>query len=278
MSPSTLRIFAFTVTGVLSVAAYHLAREALADEGPNWSKGLPRQHHSKWLVLDDDRPKPPDVTPAAQPGGPPSDAVVLFDGKDLSRWNGQWKVENGYMEINGTGSISSKEEFGDCQIHLEYMAPTPVKGKSQARGNSGVIIMGRYEIQVLDNHENETYAEGYNGAVYGQHPPLVNPARKPGEWQTYEIVFRRPRYKDGAVVESGRVTVFLNGVLVQHDAEIYGPVVYRQLASYPKEKPGEEPTKGPLVLQDHGDKQTPRFRNIWVRKLDLSPEAIDNQK
>jgi hypothetical protein len=238
-------------------------------------------------VHDIDRPKPRVVTPGAKPGDPPSDAIVLFDGKDLSKWVAQekgqaapakWKVENGYMEINGTGSISSKEEFGDCQVHLEYMAPTPVKGKSQVRGNSGVIIMGRYEIQLLDNFDNETYAEGYIGAVYGQHPPLVNAARKPGEWQAYDIIFRRPRYKDGAVVERGRVTVLLNGVLVQHNAEIYGPVAYRQLASYPKEKAGEEPAKGPLVLQDHGDKQTPRFRNIWVRKLDLSPEAIDNQR
>jgi hypothetical protein len=270
-------LLVLAATAVLVSVLPRRAREAAADEGPNWKKGLPRQHNSKWLVLDDDRPKPPVVTPAAQPGGPPSDAVVLFDGTDLSKWNGSWKVENGYMEVNATGSISSKDEFGDCQIHLEYMAPTPVKGKSQARGNSGIIIMGRYEIQILDSHDNESYAEGYIGAVYGQHPPLVNAARKPGEWQSYDIIFRRPRYKDGLVVEPGRATVLLNGVLVQHNAEIYGEVAYRQLAAYPKETPGKEPVLGPIVLQDHGDKQSPRFRNIWVRRLDLSPEAIDNQ-
>ncbi|MCZ6792915.1 MAG: DUF1080 domain-containing protein [Planctomycetota bacterium] len=274
------RLIVIGLTVVVSTAGYQWLRRAIAQEGPDWNKDLPQQHNSVWKVHDINRPKPRKVEPGARPGAPPADAIVLFDGKDLSRWTAagkqpkpaRWRVENGYMEVNDTGSIRTKEEFGDCQLHLEYMAPTPPKKVSQGRGNSGIIFMSRYEVQVLDNHDNPTYSDGYIGAVYGQHPPLVNAGRKPGEWQTYDIVFRRPRFKDGEVVEPGRFTVFLNGVLLQHNAEIYGEVAWRELARYRPHGP-----TGPIVLQDHGDQQTPRFRNIWLRKLDLSPEAIDNR-
>lgn len=242
------------------------------DPWAEWHKGLPRQYNSKWLVHDRRRPKPPKVTPGRTPQNPPSDAIVLFDGKDLSQWKSRrgggparWKVENGYMEVNDTGSIVSRETFGDCQLHIEYMAPTPPQKGDQACGNSGLILMGRYEIQVLDNYDNVTYADGYIGAVYGQHPPLVNAGRKPGEWQTYDIVFRAPRFEGEEVLEPARVTVFLNGVVVQHNTEIYGSVAWRRLAKYTPHGPS-----GPILLQDHGDKQAVRFRNIWVRRLDLS--------
>jgi hypothetical protein len=157
----------------------------------------------KWRVHDSKRPQPPVVTPASIPGNPPSDAVVLFDGKDLSKWRSawtggpaRWKVENGYMEIvPGTGDIQTVEEFGDCQLHIEWMIPEDVKGSGQGRGNSGIFLMGRYEIQVLDSYENQTYADGMAAAIYGQYPPLVNACRKPGEWQTYDIIWIAPRFR-----------------------------------------------------------------------------------
>jgi len=248
----------------------------IAQEGPDWNKGLPRQHKSKWLVSDSTRPQPTVVKPGAQPGAPPSDAIVLFDGKDLSKWQKQgkdapaeWKVENDYMEMTPTGSISTKEKFGDMQLHIEWRAPTPPQGRSQARGNSGIFFMGFYELQILDSYENPTYADGSAASVYAQHPPLVNASRPPGEWQTYDIVFRAPRFKDNKeLAEPGRLTVFHNGVLVQHNAEIYGPCNYRGLAKYQYH---ESPLS--LAMQDHGDKQPVRFRNIWARKLDLSGEV-----
>ncbi len=263
---------------VAIIAGQFLIESTNAQDDPNaeWHKGLPRQHNSKWLVHDLRRPKPAIVSPGRTPRDAPADAVVLFDGKDLSQWKSQrgegpagWKVENGYMEVNHTGNIITREDFGDCQLHLEYMAPTPPQKSDQGRGNSGIIFMAfngvGYEVQVLDNYDNRTYADGYVGSVYGQHPPMVNPGRKPGEWQTYEIVFRAPRFKDKEVVEPGRVTVFLNGVLVLHNAQIYGRTVWRQLSRYTPHAP-----TGPILLQDHGDKQSARFRNIWIRRLDLS--------
>jgi len=276
MRDSIRRLAVIALTAATSMAAYHFVTVALAQEGSDWNKGLPEQHESVWLVHDSRRPKPERVTPGAELGAPPSDAVVLFDGKDLSQWTGGrrglWKVEDGYMEVNDTGSIRTREEFGDCQLHLEYRAPAPPEKRDQARGNSGILFMGRYEVQVLDNHENPTYADGYIGSVYGQHPPLVNAGRPPGEWQMYDVVFRAPRWEGEKLLEPGRFTVFLNGVLVQHDAKIHGSVAWRQLAKYTPHGP-----TGPIVLQDHGDKQAVRFRNIWVRRLDLSPEAIDQR-
>ena len=231
----------------------------------------------KWHVHDGTRPQPPIVTPGTPstqdaPGKPPSDAIVLFDGKDVSQWradNGspsRWKVEDGALVVPpkgtvGGGTISSRQEFGDCQIHAEFASPTPPKGTSQGRGNSGIIIMGRYEVQVLDNFENITYPDGQATAIYGQTPPLVNASKKPGEWQTYDIAFIAPRFKpDGSLESPAYLTVFHNGVLTQNHVASLGPMVYREVAHYTPHGP-----KGPLSLQDHSNPV--RFRNIWVREI-----------
>src|SRR6266852_4748219 len=181
------------------------------------------QVDTKWKIHDPDRPLPPVIEPGTAstqdaPGRPPSDAVVLFDGKDLSKWAhkdgsaAKWKVENGY--------IYTREAFGDCQLHVEFAEPVPPKGESQERGNSGVFLMGLYEIQVLDSYENKTYADGQAASVYGQYPPLVNASRAPGQWQSYDIVFRGPRFaKDGKLLGPARVTVLHDGVLVQDNVE-----------------------------------------------------------
>jgi hypothetical protein len=226
----------------------------------------------KWKIHDPNRPVPPVITPGTAstqdaPGSAPSDAVVLFDGKDLSRWVGQdgkpapWKVENGYIEVvPKSGPISSRDSFGDCQLHVEFAEPSPGVGESQERGNSGVFLMGLYEIQVLDSYENKTYADGQASAVYGQYPPLVNASRPPGQWQQYDIVFHRPHFKNGKVSSPARVTVLHNGVLVQDNVELTGPTAH---GSRPPYKPG--PDKLPLQLQDH--EYPIRFRNIWIREL-----------
>jgi len=219
-----------------------------------------------YRVHDSTRPQPRVVTPGAAYGDAPSDAVVLFDGSDLSGWQGRdgdaaWKVENGYMEVvPKTGSIKTKEQFGSCQLHLEFASPEVVKGESQGRGNSGVFLMGIYEIQVLDCFENPTYADGAVGALYGQCPPLVNPSRKPGEWQTYDIIWEAPMFVDGKVVKPAYATVLLNGVIIHNRKELLGPTQHRVTTVYK-----EHPAVGPLELQDHGD--LVRFRNIWYRPL-----------
>ena len=201
------------------------------------------------------------------PGKPPSDAVVLFDGKDdLSAWRdtkGQpasWSVENGVM-VEGHGDVYSRQEFGDAQIHVEFCEPTPPRGRGQERGNSGVFLQGQYELQVLDSYQSPTYPDGQAGAVYGQQPPLVNASRPPGEWQTYDIVFTVARYaEDGTLTTPACETVFFNGVLVQNHVALIGPTVHAALA-----KPTHLPPTGPLRLQDHHN--AVRFRNIWVRPL-----------
>jgi hypothetical protein len=225
-----------------------------------------------WPVHDLARPQPRIVTPGTcstqeTPGQAPSDAVVLFDGTDLSAFQSAkdggpapWKVENGYVEVvDDAGSIRTKEAFGDIQLHVEFQAPVPPKGDGQHRGNSGILLMGRYEVQVLDSYENETYPDGQAAAVYGQYPPLVNASRPPGAWQVYDIAFEAPRFDGGKVVRPARVSVFHNGVLVQHAAECTGPTG--------QERPGYEahPAKEPLVIQEHSNPV--RFRNIWVREL-----------
>lgn len=236
-------------------------------------KDTPMLPGGKWHVHDGDRPQPPVVVPGTastqeKPGTPPSDAVVLFDGTDLARWRGRsggpagWTVQDGALVTKpGAGEILSRDEFGDCQLHIEWAAPSPPKGRDQGRGNSGVMFFGRYEIQVLDNFENLTYADGQAGAVYGQTPPLVNASRKPGEWQTYDIAFTAPRFKeDGNVATPAYVTLLHNGVLAQNHTPLLGPMAFRALPRYQKHGP-----KGPILLQDHGNPV--RFRNIWVREL-----------
>ena len=222
---------------------------------------------SKWRVHDGDRPQPRVVTPGGACGSPPSDAVVLFDGSDLAQWIGRdggdaaWKVENGYMEVNGTGDISTRAHFGDCQLHLEWATPEEVVGDSQGRGNSGVFLLGLYEIQVLDSFDNRTYADGSASAIYGQYPPLVNASRGPGEWQSYDVIFESPSWDGDRLVKGTHLTVIHNGIVVHHRQRAVGPTGHRDLANY--DTPHAD--TGPLQLQDHGDPV--RFRNIWMRHL-----------
>jgi hypothetical protein len=206
-------------------------------------------------------PEPVVVTPGKDHEAP-SDAVVLFDGKDLSKWEGgdKWIIKDGYA-ISAKADIVTKDSFGDCQIHVEWAAPEVVKGRGQGRGNSGVYIMNRYEVQILDSFDNKTYFDGQCASIYKQHPPLVNANRKPGEWQTYDIVFESPRFDDaGKLTRPGYVTVFHNGIVVQNHFELQGGTFYDQPAKYTA-----HPPKAPLRLQFHGDPV--KFRNIWIRDV-----------
>lgn len=222
---------------------------------------------SEWKVHDRDRAQPVAVIPGEEPRNAPSDAIVLFDGKDLSMWqqgNGQpakWKVENGYMEVvKGGGSIVTTQPFGDCQLHIEWASPASGTGSDQNRGNSGIKFMERYELQVLDSYNNITYADGQAGSIYGQYPPMVNVSKKPGQWQTYDVVFRRPIFDDqGAVVRPASMTVFYNGVVVQDHSELLGGT---SGASRGYKKHAD---KLPMQLQDHS--HPVRYRNIWIREL-----------
>lgn len=221
----------------------------------------------KWRVHDKNRPQPTVVTPGATNAEPPSDAVVLFDGKDLSKWKSgagpaKWKVQDGYFQVvPATGPIQTKDEFGDCQLHIEFSCPNPPTGADQGRGNSGVFLFDQYEFQVLDCYENKTYADGMPGGIYGQTAPLVNACRKPGEWSVYDIVFVAPRFaEDGTVIAPAVCTVFLNGVLVQHATQLIGAMAHRVVGKYKKHG-----LTGPLSLQDHGNPV--RFRNIWIRPI-----------
>lgn len=207
-------------------------------------------------------PQPPVVTPGATHDAPPSDAVVLFDGQDLSRWKNadNWKVVDGAM-VAGRGSITSIDEFGDCQVHIEWSAPTPPRGSGQGRGNSGVFLMGIYELQVLDSFENPTYHDGQASAIYKQTPPMVNAMRKPGDWNTYDILWTAPRFNDdGSLRSPAAMTVLHNGVATLHHFELKGDTPFSRPPQYNKHS-----DRGPLQLQDHGDPV--RFRNIWVRPL-----------
>ena len=207
-------------------------------------------------------PEPPVVTPG-EGNAAPSDAIVLFDGKNFDAWDGakDWKVdEDGGFTTKGL--LKTKQGFGDCQLHLEFASPKEVKSKGQGRGNNGVGLMGaRYEIQVLDSYENKTYPEGQCGSVYNQRPPMVNASRKPGEWQTYDIIFTAPRFgDDGKVTKPAYVTVLHNGVLVQNHTELVGSTNYDKENVYTKHA-----DKLPIVLMWHGDPV--RFRNVWLREF-----------
>jgi hypothetical protein len=234
---------------------------------PETTSNLPS---AAWKAHDMNRPRPPVITPGEQnlPHGAPSDAVVLFDGTDLSAWRSadggpsKWVAKDGYMEsVPGSGYVYSRQSFGDVQLHVEWATPTPAEGTGQGRGNSGVYLMGLYEVQVLDSYENITYADGQAGALYGQYPPLVNASRPPGEWQSFDIVFRRPRFdRDGNLERPARMTVLHNGVVVQDAAELWGPTLWLQHGPY-----RAHPDKLPISLQDHGNPV--RYRNIWLREL-----------
>ena len=234
----------------------------------------------KWRVHDDSRPRPQVVKPGAsfsQLAPPPADATVLFDGTSLDGWLNSkpnkpvaWKIIDNFMEVTPkSGTLRTKEHFGDFQLHLEFATPAEVKGASQGRGNSGVIIYGLYEVQLLDSYNNKSYADGQCGAMYGQFPPLRNAAKKPGEWQTYDIIFETARWKDGKLAKKANVTVLHNGVLLHHRKEFIGTVKHKKVGTYAKP---HEP-KGPIVLQDHGNPM--RFRNIWIRPIGNYDETAE---
>jgi hypothetical protein len=238
----------------------------------------PRPAAARWRQHDIQRQRPPVVEPASAEdpiaARPPKDAVVLFDGTSLDAWKSpgggggpaRWRVVDGHMETEpGAGPIETKGTFGDIQLHVEWAAPSPPRGTGQDRGNSGVFLMGLFEIQVLDSYRADTYADGQAGAIYGQYPPLANAARPPGQWQSYDIAFRRPRFdSSGKLLEPARITVFHNGILVQNNEEPFGPTSWLKWLPYTDQ--GE---RGPILLQDHD--HPVRYRNIWLRELAARP-------
>ena len=244
--------------------------------------GDPPDATHPWAIHDMNRPQPVRVEPGTfssqeKPGTPPSDAVILFGGKpeEIEKWQAdktpaeptKWEVKEGVLQcVPGSGYVRTKEEFSDCQLHVEWSAPIKVEGNSQGRGNSGIFLMGQVEVQVLDNHNNPSYPDGMASSIYGINPPMANPLRAPGEWQTYDIVFRRPIFKDGKELDPGYVTVFVNGVLTQDHTPLEGGGGHMK-RSFPRAFPDQ----GPLKLQDHGNPV--RYRNIWYRPL--PKRAID---
>lgn len=243
-------------------------------EHPTGYADTPFLPGGKWRVHDDTRPRPKVITPG-HASSAPSDAIILLDGSDLSEWvnvegePAQWTLRNGYMEVPprdsaGKGDIMTKRAFGDCQLHIEWATPHKVEGNSQGRGNSGLFFFGSYECQILDSYNNKSYADGQASAIYGFKPPLVNASRKPGEWQTYDIIFEAPGWdKDGKLTKKAYVTILHNGVVTQHRQEFLGGTGHRRVAEYKQHAP-----KGSIKLQDHGNPT--RFRNIWIRELDLN--------
>jgi hypothetical protein len=229
------------------------------------SQSLAAQKDSKTTELWTAEPKV--VTPGTTTSDAPSDAIILFNGSSAEAWqhrNGdaaKWTVADNALTVKGgTGGIETKQKFGDCQLHIEWRTPAEVKGEGQGRGNSGVFLMGRYEVQILDSYNNKTYTNGQAASIYKQHIPLVNACKGPGEWQTFDIIFTAPRFSDnGSVLEPARVTVIHNGVLVQNNVTIWGKSENTGLPTY--EKHGKEA----ISLQDHGNPTS--FRNIWIREL-----------
>lgn len=257
----------------LPTLAFSLLTTAALADGAFY--GDPPDKTHPWAIHDMNRPQPVRVEPGMfssqeQPGTPPSDAIVLFGGKpeEIEKWisdkNGEptkWVVKDGVLQcVPGSGYIRTKEEFADCQLHIEWSAPSKVEGNSQGRGNSGVFLMGAVEVQVLDNYNNPSYPDGMASSIYGINPPMANPLRAPGEWQTYDIIFRRPIFKDGQEIDPGYITVFVNGVLTQDHTPLEGGGGHMK-----RSKPKAFPEKGPLKIQDHGNPV--RFRNIWYRPL-----------
>lgn len=260
-----------------TIAIAFAGSAAIAQDRPGFTD-TPLLPDGTWRVHDAERPAPDVVTPGAIPGAPPSDAIVLFDGRSLDAWRPQgdaWIVADGVLTVpprapgGGENALVTKERFGDVQLHLEFRSPNPPAKSSQDRGNSGIWFMQRYEIQILDGFKNPTYADGTVGAIYGWKPPLVNPSRPPGKWQSYDIVFERPRFDpQGALLRPAYITAFLNGVLVQNRQPWLGGTVWRQVGRY--EPHGEA---APIQLQEHGSPVS--FRNIWVRPLPKAASSHD---
>jgi len=267
-------MFTRPAAAIVPFCAFVFTAPAVFADGPFY--GDPPDATHPWALHDMNRPQPPRVTPGTfstpeQPGRPPSDAVVLFDGTaaTLDKWLAdknppeptKWVVKDGTLQcVPGSGYIRTKEEFGDCQLHVEWAAPTKVEGTSQGRGNSGVFLMGLTEVQVLDNYDNPTYADGFAGSVYGVNPPYANALHKSGDWQIYDIIFRRPIFKDGKMLDGGRMTVMMNGVVIQDATPLEGGGGHKA-----RSHDHAMPDKGPLKLQDHGNPV--RYRNIWYRPL-----------
>jgi hypothetical protein len=266
---------------ILAAALALCSAATIWPQAPNKEKGDDKSGYTdtpvipgqKWQVHDAARPKPVKVVPpppvVTTPA--PADAIVLFDGKDLSQWisvqrggvtgEPKWKVENGQLIIvPRTGRLATKEKFGDMQLHVEWMIPKDTPGAGQGKGNSGIEIMGRYEVQVLESHENVTYADGQAASIYGQWPPRVNASRPIGEWNSYDIIFEAPKFEGEQLVKPAYLTVLHNGVMVHNRQEVMGTAIHRRVATYRAH--GEEE---PLTLQDHGNPV--HYRNIWVRKL-----------
>jgi hypothetical protein len=262
-----MKKFALSFLALSLSSSSLLLQPLLAAEGYTDTPMLPG---GKWHVHDPKRPQPPVVTPGktfSHLAGAPSDAIILFDGKDFSKWQGQkgevqWKIQDDYMETTKSGVIRTKDEFGDFQLHLEFATPAKVEGKGQGRGNNGINIYGRYEIQVLDSYNNPTYADGQASAIYSQYPPRVNASKPPGEWQTYDIIWESPRWDENKkLVKKAYVTVLHNGVVVHHRQELVGHTNHRTLGNYDR----PHPPKGFIQLYEHGNPV--RFRNIWIRPL-----------
>ena len=261
----------FIVPALVVGAAVALTAADAVKKSLGYEAKSPLIPGTQWHVHDGTRPVPPVVTPAAtfsHLAPPPSDATVLFDGKDLSKWksgkgDAGWKIEGGYMEVAPkSGSIQTKDSFADFQLHLEFATPAKVDGNSQGRGNSGVLFNGIYEVQVLDSYENPTYPDGQCAALYGQSPPLVNASKKPGEWQSYDIIWESPRWDaDGKIAKKAAVTVIHNGVVVHHRKEYLGNTPHQNNGNYNKPHAPEVF----IQLQDHNNPM--RFRNIWLRSL-----------
>ncbi len=247
------------------------AQSAQHDSGMGY-EDTPMLPGGKWHVHDAKRPQPAKITAGTfstqkRAGLPPSDAEVLFDGRDLSKWKNakggpaMWTVRDGYLEVAPkTGDIYTREEFGDIQLHVEWRTPAPLKPGNVWQGNSGVFLFGVYELQVFESSRNLIYADGQAGAIYGQYPPLVNPSRDPGEWQLYDIIFNPARFKDGNLETPAYITVFQNGVVIHNHTAIMGETGHRIFPRYTDRGP-----QGPIRLQDHDD--LVRYRNIWVRPL-----------
>ena len=259
---------AFTVTSAVPAGAQGKKKKNV-NIGYTNTPVIPGQ---KWRVHDANRPRPKIIqagtasTPSTA-GKAPSDAIVLFDGSNLDAWTGKggkaahWKVENGYAQVERGGPIRTKEKFGSCQLHIEWQTPNPPKGDCQGRSDSGIDLMNSYEIQILDSFHNVTYADGQAGALYGQQPPLVNASRKPGAWQSYDILFTAPTFKaDGTVQTPAIVTVLHNGVVLHNHQAMLGSTTHKKVAKYRAHSATDH-----FQLQDHGNPV--RFRNIWIRPL-----------